>query len=127
MGAVHHGLMINEGKDPNVINLDKTTLSSQQQSKTKEIRHEIGEPKLAENSLWDQATKQSSIQLDGVDIDKEEVASLISPLNKSQGAASAESQPSSNQKVQLIDGRRRMNGPKVCGKLCLVLSSIAIL
>ena len=119
LGAVQHAL-INEGKDPDVINLDPNKpLSSQQQSKAEgaqmsfyKIRHEIGEPKLSENSLRDQATEQSSIQVVGVDIDNEEVASFTSPLNKTisappQGEASDESQPSSNQKVQLIDGRRR--------------------
>jgi hypothetical protein len=133
MGAVQHAL-INEGKDPNIINLDPDKpLSSQQQPKPKEVQMhtkfigpkvarkrlhwtEIDESKLTENSFWNQANKKSSVQLVGLDFSKEEFASLFtSPLNETQLAppndeASDENKPAPKQKVELIDRRRRMNG-----------------
>lgn len=131
-GAVQNALK-KEGKDPNIINLDpEKSLASQQKPKAKAGQkpvqpkpkvarkrlhwNKIDESKLSENSFWNQAKDQSSLQLVGLDIDNEEFASLFtSPLNKKpvapkKDAASDAKKPSSKQKVQLIDGRRRMNG-----------------
>jgi len=125
--------MKKEGKDPEIINLDpEKSLSSQQQSKSKDARkpakpkgpkvarkrlhwNKIDESKLHEKSFWNQAKDQSSLQLVGLDIDNEEFASLFtSSLNKAAApkkeTASDAKKRSSKQKVQLIDGRRRMNG-----------------
>ena len=132
IGAVQNALK-KEGKDPNVISLDPDkSLSSQQQSKAnaaptpkqatgpKVVRkrlhwNKIDESKLSENSFWNQAKEQSPLQLVGLDFDNEEFASLFtsspmkSPPATPKDAPDAK-KPKSNQKVQLIDGRRRMNG-----------------
>ena len=132
MGAVQNALK-KEGKDPNINSLDTDKpLSSQQQSKAKAaptpkqatgpkvVRkrlhwNKIDESKLSENSFWNQAKEQSPLQLVGLDFDNEEFASLFtsSPM-KSPSATPKDApdakKPKSNQKVQLIDGRRRMNG-----------------
>jgi hypothetical protein len=131
MGAVQNALK-KDGKDPNIISLDPDKpLYSQQQSKAKAaptpnkaigpkvVRkrlhwNKIDESKLSENSFWNQA-KEQSLQLVGLDFDNEEFASLFtsSPM-KSPSATPKDApdakKPKSNQKVQLIDGRRRMNG-----------------
>lgn len=122
-----------EGKDPNIVNMDPDkSLASQQQTKLSKAEtpakannapkvarkrlhwNKIDESKLHEKSFWNQA-KDQSLQLVGLDIDNEEFASLFtSPMNKAaapkKGAATDTKKPSSKQKVQLIDGRRRMNG-----------------
>jgi hypothetical protein len=133
VGAVMNAMQ-KDGKDPNIIHLNpEKSLSEQQQSKIKEapttpkktkgstiVRkrlhwNKIDESKLAENSFWNQAKDQTSFQLAGLDIDNEEFASLFTsspnkkPLTTSNAAPDAK-KPKSNQKVQLIDGRRRMNG-----------------
>jgi len=75
--------------------------------------NKIDKSKLSENSFWNQAKKNSSLQLVGVDIDKDEVASLFTfPLNKTLSAptnevASNSKKPASKQKVQLTNIRRR--------------------
>lgn len=71
--------------------------------------------KLHEDSFWNQAGGLSSLQLKGLDIDNEEFASLFTSVGKpagikKDGAAADSKKSSSKQKVQLIDGRRRMNG-----------------
>jgi hypothetical protein len=133
MGAVQNA-MKRDGKDPNVINLDPNkTLASQQQTtaevaKTskkadgpKVVRkrlhwNKIDESKLAENSFWNQAKDKSSLQLVGLDFDNEEFASLFTssqlkpPSATLKDESSEAKKPKSNQKVQLIDSRRRMNG-----------------
>ena len=133
MGAVMNSMQ-KDGKDSSIINLNpEKSLSEQQQAKTKEtpttpkkikgstiVRkrlhwNKIDESKLSENSFWNQAKDQASIQLAGLDIDNEEFASLFtsSPNKKAlvtTNAAPDAKKPKSNQKVQLIDGRRRMNG-----------------
>lgn len=128
MGAVQNA-MKKEGKDVNIINLDpELSLSSQQQSKAKAVPtpkkpkvkrkklhwNTIDESKLSENSFWNQAKGQSSLQLVGLDIDNEEFDSLFSsPLGKTilpKEAGSDAKKPSKKEKIQLIDSRRRMNG-----------------
>ena len=77
--------------------------------------NKIDESKLNEKSFWNQAKGEgSSLQLKGLDIDNEEFASLFtSSVNKSaqpKKETAPEKKPKGKQKVQLIDGRRRMNG-----------------
>lgn len=137
MGAVQNGLR-KEGKDPNIINLDpEKSLSSQQPSKAKDVKkpakpkpkvarkrlhwNKIDESKLHEDSFWNQAKDQSSLQLKGLDIDNEEFASLFTsevgkPVAIKKDASADAKKPSSKQKVQLIDGRRRMNGSILLAK-----------
>jgi len=135
MGAVQNALK-KEGKDVNVINLDPDKpLSCQQSSKANEIKkptkpkgpkvarkrlhwNKIDESKLSENSFWSQA-KSDDLKLVGLDIDNEEFASLFtSEVGKKAAAPKKEEtkKPSSKQKVQLIDGRRRMNGSILLSK-----------
>lgn len=123
-----------EGKDPSIIDMDPEKPFEQQQSKPEEKKqpvkanngpkvarkrlhwNKIDESKLNEKSFWNQAKgEHASLQLVGLDIDNEEFASLFtSQVNKSAApkkdpAAEAKKSPG-KQKVQLIDGRRRMNG-----------------
>ena len=135
MGAVQNALK-KEGKDENVINLDPDKpLSCQQSSKANETKkptkpkgpnvarkrlhwNKIDESKLSENSFWSQA-KSDDLKLVGLDIDNEEFASLFtSEVGKKAAAPKKEEtkKPSSKQKVQLIDGRRRMNGSILLSK-----------
>ena len=135
MGAVQNALK-KEGKDVNVINLDPDKpLSCQQSSKANETKkptkpkgpnvarkrlhwNKIDESKLSENSFWSQA-KSDDLKLVGLDIDNEEFASLFtSEVGKKAAAPKKEEtkKPSSKQKVQLIDGRRRMNGSILLSK-----------
>ena len=135
MGAVQNALK-KEGKDVNVINLDPDKpLSCQQSSKANETKkptkpkgpnvarkrlhwNKIDESKLSENSFWSQA-KSDDLKLVGLDIDNEEFASLFtSDVGKKAAAPKKEEtkKPSSKQKVQLIDGRRRMNGSILLSK-----------
>jgi len=132
MGAVQNA-MIKDGKDPEIINLDpEKSFSSQQKSKSNHAPkkstkptgpklarkrlhwNKIDESKLHEDSFWNQAKDQTSLQLVGLDFDNEEFSSLFTAsLNKA--AAPKNEDPEAkkqkaNQKVQLIDGRRRMNG-----------------
>lgn len=131
MGAVQNALK-KEGKDTNIINLDPEKPLSAQQSKPKAAPkptkpkgpkvarkrlhwNKIDESKLHEKSFWNQAKGQSDIQIKGLDIDNEEFTNLFtSSLNKAaapkKDPAADAKKPSSKQKVQLIDGRRRMNG-----------------
>ncbi|KAL3782204.1 hypothetical protein HJC23_001024 [Cyclotella cryptica] len=123
-----------EGKDPNIIEMDPEKPLSQQQNKAgqntqkatpanapkvarKRLHwNKIDESKLNEKSFWNKAKEEhASLQLVGLDIDNEEFASLFtSPVNKSAAPkkdnAPDVKKPSGKQKVQLIDGRRRMNG-----------------
>ena len=135
MGAVQNALK-KEGKDTNIINLDpEKSLASQQPSKaTKEAQkptkpkgpkvarkrlhwNKIDESKLSANSFWNQA-KGESLQLEGLDFDNEEFASLFtSEVGKKPAKKEETKKPlSSKQKVQLIDGRRRMNGSILLSK-----------
>lgn len=133
LGAVQNALK-KEGKDTNIINLDpEKPLSGQEQPKVKEDEaqkitkpkgvnvarkrihwNKIDESKLAINSFWNQAKEHSSLQLVGLDFDNEEFASLFtSPVKNHTNpkkSVSATYKATSKQKVQLIDGRRRMNG-----------------
>ncbi|KAL9178540.1 LOW QUALITY PROTEIN: hypothetical protein ACHAXT_001878 [Thalassiosira profunda] len=129
LGAVQNALQ-KEGKDPSIVNLDPEKPLSQQQSKTPSPQkakpkgpkvarkrlhwNKIDESKLHEKSFWNQS-KGQDLQLVGLDVDNEEFASLFtSPLNKAaapkKDAAADTKKPTGKQKVQLIDGRRRMNG-----------------
>ena len=138
--AIQHTL-IKKGKDPNVINLEPDKpLSSQQQPKPKEAQMhskfigpkvarkrlhwtEIDESKLSENSFWNQAKINSSLQLVGIDFNEEEFASLFNavlnetPLAPPNEEVSDERKPAPKQKVQLIDSRRRMNGELLLNRL----------
>lgn len=132
MGAVRQAIQ-KEGKDPNIIDLDPEKPLSQQHTKSKDASkprskpsaskvarkrlhwNKIDESKLVENSFWNQAKDQASLKLVGLDFDNEEFASLFTtPVNKAAApkkeVASDAKKASSKQKVQLIDGRRRMNG-----------------
>ena len=131
MGAVQNALK-KEGKDVNIINMDPEKPLSAQQSKPKEAKkpvkpkapkvarkrlhwNKIDESKLHEKSFWNQAKGEPSLQLKGLDIDNEEFTSLFTAsVNKSaaqkKDPAADTKKPAKNQKVQLIDGRRRMNG-----------------
>lgn len=133
LGAVQNALK-KEGKDINIVNLDpEMPLSRQVQPKVKEEEtpkitrpkgvnvarkrihwNKIDESKLAIDSFWNQAKEHSSLQLVGLDFDNEEFASLFtSPVKNHtnpEKSVSATSKATSKQKVQLIDGRRRMNG-----------------
>ena len=135
MGAVQNALK-KEGKDVNVINLDPDKpLSCQQSSKANETKkptkpkgpkvarkrlhwNKIDKSKMSQNSFWSQA-KSDDLKLVGLDIDNEEFASLFtSEVGKKAAAPKKEEtkKPSSKQKVQLIDGRRRMNGSILLSK-----------
>lgn len=132
LGAVQNALK-KEGRDTNIINLDpEKPMSRQLQPKVEETKKEvtklkggnvarkrihwnkIDESKLSVDSFWNQAKEHSSLQLVGLDFDNEEFASLFtSPVknhSNSEKPAAAASKAASKQKVQLIDGRRRMNG-----------------
>ena len=123
-----------EGKDPGVIDMDPKKPLSQKQSKPDDVKksskiynaskvarkrlhwNKIDESKLNEKSFWNQAKdKHASLQLVGLDIDNEEFASLFtSQINKTaapkkDSVLDTKKSPG-KQKVQLIDGRRRMNG-----------------
>ena len=116
--------MQRDGKDPNIINLNPDkSVSSQQQPNTKQTQttpkqskgpkvvrkrlhwNKIDDSKRLENSFWNQAKDH---QLVGLDVDNEEFTSLFtaSPMEKSSVTPNA----TPDQKVQLIDSRRRMNG-----------------
>lgn len=137
MGAVQNAMQ-KDGKDTSIITLDpEKSLSSQQTpSKAKEAKkqpakpkgpkvarkrlhwNKIDESKLSENSFWNQA-KDESLQLVGLDFDNEEFASLFtSEVGKKPVTPKKEEskKTSSKQKVQLIDGRRRMNGSILLSK-----------
>jgi len=136
MGAVQNAMQ-KDGKDTSIITLDpEKSLSSQQSSKQKEAKkqpakpkgpkvarkrlhwNKIDESKLSENSFWNQA-KDESLQLVGLDFDNEEFASLFtSEVGKKPATPKKEEtkKTSSKQKVQLIDGRRRMNGSILLSK-----------
>ena len=137
MGAVKNAMQ-KDGKDTSIIALDpEKSLSSQQSpSKQKEAKkqpakpkgpkvarkrlhwNKIDESKLSENSFWNQA-KDESLQLVGLDFDNEEFASLFtSEVGKKPVTPKKEEtkKTSSKQKVQLIDGRRRMNGSILLSK-----------
>ncbi len=131
LGAVQNALK-KEGRDINIINLDpERPLSSQVQPKVEAAQkntkskggnvarkrihwNKIDESKLSVDSFWNQAKDKSSIKLVGLDFDNEEFASLFtSPVknhSNPEKIASTTSKATSKQKVQLIDGRRRMNG-----------------
>ena len=131
LGAVQNALK-KEGKDTNIINLDpEKPMSSQLQPKVEETQkdskpkggnvarkrihwNKIDESKLSVDSFWNQAKEHSSLQLVGLDFDNEEFASLFtSPVKhhtNPEKSASVTPKATSKQKVQLIDGRRRMNG-----------------
>lgn len=132
--AIKQALM-KEDKDPSIIDMDPEKPLDQQQAKPpKDAKkpeksnagpkvarkrlhwNKIDESKLNEKSFWNQAKgEHASLQLVGLDIDNEEFASLFtSQVNKSAApkkdvTADAKKSPG-KQKVQLIDGRRRMNG-----------------
>jgi len=136
MGAVQNAMQ-KDGKDTSIITLDpEKSLSSQQSPKQKEAKkqpakpkgpkvarkrlhwNKIDESKLSENSFWNQA-KDESLQLVGLDFDNEEFASLFtSEVGKKPATPKKEEtkKTSSKQKVQLIDGRRRMNGSILLSK-----------
>ena len=137
MGAVQNAMQ-KDGKDTSIITLDpEKSLSSQQSpSKAKDAKkqpakpkgpkvarkrlhwNKIDESKLSENSFWNQA-KDESLQLVGLDFDNEEFASLFtSEVGKKPVTPKKEEtkKTSSKQKVQLIDGRRRMNGSILLSK-----------
>lgn len=122
-----------EEKDPNIIDMDPEKPLSHQQSGSKEAKptkinndpkvarkrlhwNKIDESKLNEKSFWNQAKDEhASLQLVGLDIDNEEFAALFtSSVNKSAAPKKAKesdaNKPIGKQKIQLIDGRRRMNG-----------------
>ena len=137
VGAVQNALK-KEGKDPEIINMDPARpLSAQSKSEKSEASqpkkkpnspkvarkrlhwNKIDESKLDASSFWNQA-KDQSLQLVGLDVDNEEFANLFtSPINK-EAAPKKETKPDAkknkNQKVQLIDGRRRMNGSILLAK-----------
>ena len=123
LGAVMNAMQ-KDGKDPNIINLNPDkSVSSQQQPNTKETQttpkqskgpkivrkrlhwNKIDDSKRLENSFWNQAKDH---QLVGLDVDNEEFTSLFtaSPMENSSVTPNA----TPDQKVQLIDSRRRMNG-----------------
>jgi hypothetical protein len=125
-----------EGKDPNIIDMDPERPLSQQHIKSKAGQNpknstpvtaakvarkrlhwnKIDESKLNQQSFWNQAKEEhASLQLVGLDNDNDEFASLFtSPVTKSAAPkkenASDVKKLTRKQKVQLIDGRRRMNG-----------------
>ena len=135
LGAVENALK-KEGKDPGIINMDPNKPLSEQQSKSKETKkplkpkgpkvarkrlhwNKIDESKLHADSFWNQA-KEQDLQLVGLDFDNEEFANLFtSEVGKAaakKDVPADDKKKSKNQKVQLIDGRRRMNGSILLAK-----------
>lgn len=135
LGAVQNALK-KEGKDPGIINMDPSRPLGEQQSKSKDTKkpskpkgpkvarkrlhwNKIDESKLHADSFWNQA-KEQDLQLVGLDFDNEEFANLFtSEVGKAaakKDAPADDKKKSRNQKVQLIDGRRRMNGSILLAK-----------
>jgi hypothetical protein len=147
IGAVQNALK-KEGKDPEIINMDpEKPLSAQSKSEKSDASqpkkkpnspkvarkrlhwNKIDESKLDATSFWNQAKGDESLQLVGLDFDNEEFANLFtSPINK-EAAPKKETKPDAkknkNQKVQLIDSRRRMNGSILLAKFKVDLKVLA--
>ena len=136
MGAVKQA-MTRDGLDPSIMDMDHDKPLPNVTSSTKEadvsarkksparpkvLRKKlfwtsIDKSKLDKDSLWAQA-QQESQNLEGLDYDMEEFASLFTQQKGKKGKSPSRDGPKRKKKatVQLIDGRREMNGSIVLRK-----------
>jgi len=135
MGAVKQA-MSRDGADPSVLDMDHgkplpstssakkgaSTAKNATPGKPKVLRKKlfwtsIDKSKLDKDSLWAQA-QQESQNLEGLDYDMEEFASLFTQQKGKKGKSPSKDGPKRKKKalVHLIDGRREMNGSIVLRK-----------
>ena len=136
MGAVQQA-MTRDGVDPSIMDMDHdkplpnvvsstaeadASVKKKSPAKPKVLRKKlfwtsIDKSKLDKDSLWAQA-QQESQNLEGLDYDMEEFASLFTQQKGKKGKSPSRDGPKRKKKatVQLIDGRREMNGSIVLRK-----------
>ena len=134
MGAVQQA-MARDGVDPSIMDMDhdKPLPSGASSSKDAGVKKKsparqkvlrkklfwtsIDKSKLDKDSLWAQA-QQESQNLEGLDYDLEEFATLFTQQKGKKGKSPSRGGPKRKKKatVQLIDGRREMNGSIVLRK-----------
>ena len=144
IGAVKNAL-VRDGKDPKIMDLDpEKSLKSQiggskkkksgKKSQKKKVRRKkiywtpIDSDKLAEDSLWSMV--QGTIQMDKLKYDNKEFENLFTdtsdPTAKKKKAASTSGDKSKQKKsVQIIDGKRGMNGGIILARIKISFSDLA--